>query len=137
MKPILVSALLAASQNGAIPVYLDNGPCALKLIEAQKAGKLDARLKLYDAASFLAEHVAPSLRAAAAEAGRPDGSVRVVAALPVKEPSGPRKATDNGCSSDRQADITSRNSQVTASFDSGPGLSSWMRRSTCASRSGR
>ena len=31
----------------------------------------------------LAEHVAPTLRAAAAEAGRPEGSVRVVAALPV------------------------------------------------------
>lgn len=31
----------------------------------------------------LAEHVGPTLRQAAADAGRPDGSVRVVAALPV------------------------------------------------------
>jgi len=31
----------------------------------------------------LAEHIGPALRAAAAEAGRPEGSVRVVAALPV------------------------------------------------------
>ena len=28
--------------------------------------------------------------------------------------------------------MTSRNSQVTFSFESGPGLISWMRRSTCA-----
>ncbi|WP_432721748.1 FAD-binding and (Fe-S)-binding domain-containing protein [Jeongeupia wiesaeckerbachi] len=55
------TALLAASNNGEIPVYIDNGPCALRLIEAQRAGLVDARLRLYDAASFLDEHVAPRL----------------------------------------------------------------------------
>jgi hypothetical protein len=34
-----------------------------------------------------------------------------------KVPSGPRKAMPSGCSSDRQADITSRKNQVTLSFD--------------------
>ncbi|EXI92705.1 MAG: hypothetical protein AW12_00420 [Candidatus Accumulibacter sp. BA-94] len=43
----------------------------------------------------------------------------------------------SGCSSDRQADITSRKNQVRLSFDSGPGFIPWIRCSTCASRSGR
>jgi hypothetical protein len=46
----------------------------------------------------------------------------LVAALSEKVPSGPRKAMPSGCSSDRQADITSRKNQVTLSFDSGPGF---------------
>ena len=55
------AALLAASRNGEIPVYVDNGPCALRLLDAQKAGLVDPRLKLYDAASFLTEFVVPKL----------------------------------------------------------------------------
>ncbi|PXW93521.1 D-lactate dehydrogenase [Sphaerotilus hippei] len=54
-------ALLAASDGGRIPVYLDNAPCALRLVEAQRAGQLDARLKLHDATSFMADVVAPRL----------------------------------------------------------------------------
>jgi len=54
-------ALLAASDNGRIPVYIDNGPCAERLITAQREGRVDARLKLYDAASFLSEFIAPRL----------------------------------------------------------------------------
>jgi len=53
------AALLAASDDGRVPVYLDNAPCALRLIDAQKAGQLDARLQLHDAVSFLADRVAP------------------------------------------------------------------------------
>ena len=55
------AALLQASRNGEVPVYLDNAPCALRLIDAQKAGQLDARLKLYDATRYLAEQVLPRL----------------------------------------------------------------------------
>lgn len=55
-------ALLQASENGGIPVYLDNAPCALRLIEARRAGQLDARLKLHDAVSFLNDQVAPRLK---------------------------------------------------------------------------
>ncbi|WP_085315842.1 FAD-binding and (Fe-S)-binding domain-containing protein [Derxia lacustris] len=55
------AALLAASDEGRIPVYLDNAPCALRLIEAQRAGKLDARLQLHDAVSFMADRIAPRL----------------------------------------------------------------------------
>ena len=54
-------ALLAASDGGRLPVYLDNAPCALRLIEAQRAGRLDPRLQLHDAAGFLADVVAPRL----------------------------------------------------------------------------
>jgi D-lactate dehydrogenase len=53
------AALLAASQQGRLPVYLDNAPCSLRLIEAQRAGQLDARLQLFDATRFLAERVLP------------------------------------------------------------------------------
>ncbi|MBK6715061.1 MAG: FAD-binding oxidoreductase [Burkholderiales bacterium] len=56
------AALLQASDNGRIPVYLDNAPCALRLIEAQRAGQLDARLKLHDAVSFLNDQVVPRLK---------------------------------------------------------------------------
>lgn len=54
-------ALLVASNNGEIPIYADNAPCALRLLEAQAEGLLDARLKIYDAATFLAENVLPKL----------------------------------------------------------------------------
>ena len=53
------AALLSASQQGRLPVYLDNAPCALRLIDAQQAGQLDARLQLHDAVSFLADRVLP------------------------------------------------------------------------------
>jgi D-lactate dehydrogenase len=56
------AALLQASDDGRIPVYLDNAPCALRLIEAQRAGQLDARLQLHDAVSFLNDHVVPRLK---------------------------------------------------------------------------
>lgn len=55
------AALLQASEQGRIPVYLDNAPCALRLIEAQRAGQLDARLQLHDAVSFLNDRVLPRL----------------------------------------------------------------------------
>jgi len=55
------AALLSASDDGRWAVYLDNAPCALRLIEAQRAGQLDARLQLHDAVSFLAERVVPRL----------------------------------------------------------------------------
>lgn len=54
-------ALLQASDGGRIPVYLDNAPCSLRLIEQQRAGRLDARLKLHDAVSYMADVVAPRL----------------------------------------------------------------------------
>jgi len=56
------AALLQASREGELPVYLDNAPCSLRLIEAQRQGQLDARLKLYDATRFLAERVLPRLQ---------------------------------------------------------------------------
>ncbi|PWD85766.1 FAD-binding and (Fe-S)-binding domain-containing protein [Ignatzschineria cameli] len=55
------SALLQASHNGEIPIYADNAPCAFRLMEAQKEGLLDARLKIYDAATFLVENILPKL----------------------------------------------------------------------------
>jgi len=56
------AALLQASEQGRIPVYLDNAPCALRLIDAQRAGQLDARLQLHDAVSFLNDRVVPRLK---------------------------------------------------------------------------
>ncbi|WP_241499265.1 FAD-binding and (Fe-S)-binding domain-containing protein [Chromobacterium sphagni] len=55
-------ALLRASRDGLHPVYLDNGPCAARVKQAQADGLLDARLNLFDAASFLVERVLPRLR---------------------------------------------------------------------------
>lgn len=57
----LNSALLHASNQGEYPIYLDNSPCALRIIEAQQQGLVDARLKLHDAVSFLAKYIAPKL----------------------------------------------------------------------------
>ncbi|WP_434634382.1 FAD-binding and (Fe-S)-binding domain-containing protein [Chromobacterium sp. CV08] len=57
----LNAALLRASGDGRHPVYLDNGPCAARVLQAQRDGLLDARLRLCDAASFLAERVLPRL----------------------------------------------------------------------------
>ncbi|PHV12530.1 4Fe-4S ferredoxin [Chitinimonas sp. BJB300] len=54
-------ALLAVSNNGDLPVYLDNGPCGLRLIEAQQNGQLDARLRLFAAPHFLNQWVLPRL----------------------------------------------------------------------------
>ena len=54
-------ALLAASEDGRHPVYLDNGPCAARILSAQRQGRLDARLRLFDAARFLDAFVAPRL----------------------------------------------------------------------------
>lgn len=48
--------LLAATDNGRIPVYSDTSPCSLTL-----HGKLDSRLTIYDSIDFLADHVLPSL----------------------------------------------------------------------------
>ncbi|MEY4763702.1 MAG: hypothetical protein RI907_375 [Pseudomonadota bacterium] len=56
------AALLSASREGELPIYLDNAPCSLRLIEAQREGLLDARLKLHDATSFLVQHVLPKLK---------------------------------------------------------------------------
>ncbi|WP_018150928.1 FAD-binding and (Fe-S)-binding domain-containing protein [Leeia oryzae] len=58
----LNESLLQASNNGAVPVYLDNSPCAHRVKQAQLEGKLDARLQLFDAASFLHQHIAPQLK---------------------------------------------------------------------------
>lgn len=55
------AALLAASEQGRLPIYLDNGPCGLRLIAAQQAGQLDARLQLHAAPSFLYRQVLPRL----------------------------------------------------------------------------
>ncbi|OQS41455.1 FAD-binding and (Fe-S)-binding domain-containing protein [Chromobacterium haemolyticum] len=54
-------ALLAASEDGRHPVYLDNGPCAARILSAQRQGRLDTRLRLFDAARFLEAFVAPRL----------------------------------------------------------------------------
>lgn len=54
-------ALLRASENGRFPVYVDNSPCAERLLTAQRAGQLDARLRLMDAATFLLTQLAPRL----------------------------------------------------------------------------
>ncbi|BCI50999.1 LLM class F420-dependent oxidoreductase [Mycolicibacterium litorale] len=64
----------------APPVYLAAlGPQLLRLAGRRTAGTLT----WMTGATTLAEHVGPTLRQAAAEAGRPDGEVRVVAGLPV------------------------------------------------------
>jgi 5,10-methylenetetrahydromethanopterin reductase len=55
------------------------GPQMLRLTGRRAAGTVT----WMTGPTTLAEHVGPTLRAAAAEAGRPDGSVRVVAALPI------------------------------------------------------
>lgn len=55
------------------------GPQLLRLAGRRTAGTVTWMTGL----RTLAEHVGPALRQAAADAGRPDGSVRVVAALPV------------------------------------------------------
>ncbi|WP_434777726.1 FAD-binding and (Fe-S)-binding domain-containing protein [Neisseria sp. Ec49-e6-T10] len=57
----LNQALLDASDDGLYPIYLDNAPCALRVKEAQEKGLIDQRLKIYDAASFLAQQVMPKL----------------------------------------------------------------------------
>src|SRR3954471_16326393 len=55
------------------------GPQMLRLAGRRTAGTLT----WMTGPKTLAEHVGPTLREAAAEAGRPDGSVRVVASLPI------------------------------------------------------
>lgn len=55
------------------------GPQLLRLAGRRTAGTVT----WMTGPTTLTEHVGPTLRAAAAEAGRPDGAVRVVAALPV------------------------------------------------------
>lgn len=55
------------------------GPQLLKIAGRRTAGTCT----WMTGPTTLAEHVGPTLRQAAADAGRPDGSVRVVAALPV------------------------------------------------------
>ncbi len=54
-------ALLEASCDGVLPIYLDNSPCALRIIEAQKQGRIAPHLKLFDAATFLQTHIVPHL----------------------------------------------------------------------------
>lgn len=54
-------SLLKASDEGNIPIYADNAPCALRLLEAQSEGLLDPRLNIYDAATFLAENILQKL----------------------------------------------------------------------------
>lgn len=64
----------------APPVYLAAlGPQLLRLAGRRTAGTVT----WMTGPTTLAEHVGPTLRQAAADAGRPDGEVRVVAALPV------------------------------------------------------
>ncbi len=58
----LNAALVEASNDGEYPIYLDNSPCALRIIEAQQQGLVDKRLKLYHAADFMVEHVLPKLK---------------------------------------------------------------------------
>src|ERR1700757_2490695 len=55
------------------------GPQMLKLAGRRTAGTVT----WMTGPKTLKEHIGPTLRAAAAEAGRPDGSVSVAAALPV------------------------------------------------------
>ncbi|MGE2712994.1 TIGR03564 family F420-dependent LLM class oxidoreductase [Mycolicibacterium litorale] len=74
----------------APPVYLAAlGPQLLRLAGRRTAGTLTWMTGV----KTLAEHVGPTLRQAAADAGRPDGEVRVVAGLPVSvtdDPGGAR-----------------------------------------------
>ncbi|HEX5144273.1 MAG TPA: TIGR03564 family F420-dependent LLM class oxidoreductase [Mycobacterium sp.] len=66
--------------SSAPPVYIAAlGPQMLKLAGRRVAGTIT----WMTGPKTLAEHVGPTLRSAAGEAGRPEGSVRVVAALPV------------------------------------------------------
>lgn len=55
-------ALRQASNDGEYSIYLDNSPCALRIKEAQRNGLIDQDLKLFDAATFLAEQVIPKLQ---------------------------------------------------------------------------
>lgn len=57
----LNEALLFASNYGEYPIYIDNAPCALKVIKAQTAGLIDERLTIYHATEFLADKVLPKL----------------------------------------------------------------------------
>ncbi|MDL2210449.1 FAD-binding oxidoreductase [Desulfovibrio sp. OttesenSCG-928-O18] len=52
----LGEALLAASENGAIPVLTETSPCLLHMRET-----LDSRLKLYEPIEFALEHLVPAL----------------------------------------------------------------------------
>ena len=79
------AALLQASRNGELPVYLDNAPCSLRLLDAQKAGQLDARLKLHDSTGFLVQWVLPRLQV-----------VKQVASLAVHVPCATSKAGQRG-----------------------------------------
>jgi len=66
--------------SSAPPVYIAAlGPQMLKLAGRRVAGTVT----WMTGPQTLAEHVGPTLRAAAAAAGRPDGAVRVAAALPI------------------------------------------------------
>jgi D-lactate dehydrogenase len=48
--------LLAATDNGALPVYSDTSPCSLRLKES-----LDARIRLYDSVDFIDQFLLPRL----------------------------------------------------------------------------
>ncbi len=55
------TSLLEATRNGEVPVYLDNSSCSVRIIDAQKQGLVDSRLKLFDALTLLHTFVAPQL----------------------------------------------------------------------------
>ncbi len=57
----LNEALLRASNDGELPIYIDNSPCALKVLKARTEGLIDQRLKVYNSADFLLENVLPKL----------------------------------------------------------------------------
>jgi F420-dependent oxidoreductase-like protein len=78
----LVTTRVAVRVPGAPapPVYIAAlGPQMLRVAGRRSAGTMT----WMTGPKTLAEHIGPVLRAAAPDAGRPDGSVRVVAALPV------------------------------------------------------
>jgi D-lactate dehydrogenase len=57
MSARLEAALLAASNNGELPVVMDASPCALRM-----RGKLEGRLRIHDLAEFAADALLPRLR---------------------------------------------------------------------------
>jgi 5,10-methylenetetrahydromethanopterin reductase len=79
-ETVTTRGALRIANAPAPPVYIAAlGPQLLRLTGRRCAGTIT----WMTGPKTLAEHIGPTLRGAAAEAGRPEGAVRVVAALPV------------------------------------------------------
>ena len=57
----LNAALVQASADCQYPIYLDNSPCAYRILQAQTQGLVDPRLQLYNSVYFLVNYILPKL----------------------------------------------------------------------------